>query len=155
MKTVIRKLYIILFLLVVALNLFAQTSYFGLEYIENKGQWDKQVTFKSNLNGGAIFLRKTGFTILQHNQQDLTAISESIHGHGLRGEKANATSNTANSSASARLATTTPGSENGGGGTPPSTVITSLRSHAYSLDFEGSNQNPVIIPEKAQDTYNN
>jgi hypothetical protein len=62
MKTVIRKLYIILFLLVVALNLFAQTSYFGLEYIENKGQWDKQVTFKSNLNGGAIFLRKTGFT---------------------------------------------------------------------------------------------
>src|SRR6478735_5332454 len=99
MKTVIRKIYIILFLLVVALNLFAQTSYFGLEYIENKGQWDKQVTFKSNLNGGAIFLRKTGFTILQHNQKDLTAISESTHGHGSIGEKAaKKASNTANSS---------------------------------------------------------
>src|SRR6478735_6276435 len=152
MKTVIRKIYIILFLLVVALNLFAQTSYFGLEYIENKGQWDKQVTFKSNLNGGAIFLRKTGFTILQHNQSDLTAISEMSHGHGSITQKAASASNTANvSSAAARYPT--PGNENGAGGAPPAS-ITKLRSHAYSLDFEGSNENPIIIPEKAQEAYN-
>ncbi len=61
-------------------------------------------------------------------------------------------SNKANSSASAKFPS--PGSENGGGAPPPA-GITTLRSHAYSLDFEGSNPNPLIIPEKAQSTYNN
>ena len=57
-------------------KVFAQT-----EFIENKGQWDKQVKFMSNAGNGAFFLQKTGFTVLQHNSSDLEKLINKIHGH--------------------------------------------------------------------------
>lgn len=48
---------------------FSQT-----EFIENKGQWDKQVKFMTNAGNGAFFLQNKGFTILQHNPGDLEKV---------------------------------------------------------------------------------
>ena len=56
-------------------GLFAQT-----EFIENKGQWDKQVKFMSYAGNGAFFLRANGFTVLQHNKDDVERI---VHKHHL------------------------------------------------------------------------
>jgi gliding motility-associated-like protein len=61
-----------------ALLLRAQ-DFSNIEFIENKGQWDKQVKYKGDVNAGAIFIRQGGFTILQHNPQDLQTIQRMLH----------------------------------------------------------------------------
>ena len=55
-------------------NVFCQT-----EFIENKGQWDKQVKFMSNAGNGAFFLQNKGFTVLQHNGDDLERLNHKNH----------------------------------------------------------------------------
>ena len=52
-----------------------------LTFIENKGQWDNSVKFKINMQAGAVFLEKNGFTVVVHNPQDLQRFSEQVHGH--------------------------------------------------------------------------
>jgi hypothetical protein len=54
-------------------------DYNNIEFIENKGQWDNRVKFKGEVNAGAVFVRSTGFTILQHNQQDYAALESMNH----------------------------------------------------------------------------
>lgn len=56
-------------------------NYSNIEFIENKGQWNKNVTFKGELNNGAIFLEKDGYTVLQHNDKDLNNITSFYHAH--------------------------------------------------------------------------
>jgi gliding motility-associated-like protein len=77
------KRYIILATLAAtsSLTLFAQ-HYGNLEFIENKGQWDSRAKFMGAVNGGAFFIRNSGFTVLQHNPDDLTAIYAMMHHHG-------------------------------------------------------------------------
>lgn len=59
---------------------FAQ-NYSNIEFIENKGQWDKNVKYKGDLSNGALFLEKDGYTVLQHNADDLKNISDFYHAH--------------------------------------------------------------------------
>jgi gliding motility-associated-like protein len=58
---------------------FANKAVSQIEFIENKGQWNSQVKFMSNAGNGAIFLQKRGFTILQHNQQELEQVIGKLH----------------------------------------------------------------------------
>lgn len=74
----IRYRYITLFLLILSSVVKAQ----NIEFIENKGQWDSHVKFQSEVPGGSFFIRKGGFTVLQHNKDDLKQAQEIIHGHG-------------------------------------------------------------------------
>ena len=74
----IRFHYITLFILILSIAVKAQ----NIEFIENKGQWDDHVKFRSEVPGGSFFIRKGGFTILQHNKEDITQVQEYIHGHG-------------------------------------------------------------------------
>ena len=74
----IRYQYITLFLLILSIAVKAQ----NIEFIENKGQWDKHVKFRSEVPAGSFFIRNGGFTVLQHNKEDLKQVQESIHGHG-------------------------------------------------------------------------
>ncbi len=111
-------------LIFLATNLYAQNY---LEFVENKGQWDKNIAFKGNLNTGAIALKPDGgYRMLQQNAEDLQAIHEYYHAtskkeieKNLRREKLD------------------------------------LRSHVYEVSFLNANPNPLIISEKPQDTYNN
>ena len=47
------------------------------EFVENNGQWEKEITFKGLLPAGNFYLQKNGFTVVQHNVADL----EQLHGH--------------------------------------------------------------------------
>ena len=51
-----------------------------LEFIENKGQWENQIHFKSELNNGALFLEKGCFTFNFVDNEDL-AHSHAHDGH--------------------------------------------------------------------------
>lgn len=78
-RILILKRYI-LFNLFLILCLFSYAQNYGnIEFIENKGQWDSQVAFKGNVSGGAFFIRKNGFTVLQHNQDDLLKVFTMLH----------------------------------------------------------------------------
>jgi gliding motility-associated-like protein len=72
----IKSLSLLILSALAAGNAFSQT-----EFIENKGQWDKQVKFMSNAGNGAFFLQKNGFTVLQHNTHDLENFIAKMHGH--------------------------------------------------------------------------
>ena len=74
----IRYHYITLLLLILSTAVKAQ----NIEFIENKGQWDNHVKFKSEVPAGSFFIRNGGFTVVQHNEQDLKQVQESIHAHG-------------------------------------------------------------------------
>jgi len=74
----IRYRYITLVLLILSTVVKAQ----NIEFIENKGQWDSHVKFTSEVPAGSFFIRNGGFTVLQHNEEDLKQVKESIHGHG-------------------------------------------------------------------------
>lgn len=102
-------------------------DYNNIEFIENKGQWDDQVKFKGEVYAGAVFVRSTGFTILQHNQQDFAALIDYSHGH--------------NKMAAASL-TRADGTK-------------TIRSHAYNVDFIGASPGMQVIPDKVIPAYNN
>jgi hypothetical protein len=63
----VKKSLIVAALLMNAVLQLAAQGPATFEFVENKGQWDKQVTFK----GGNFFLQKNGFTVVQHNTTDL------------------------------------------------------------------------------------
>lgn len=69
--------YITLLFLILSTAVKAQ----NIEFIENKGQWDSRVKFRSEVPAGSFFIRNGGFTVLQHNAEDLKSIFENSHGH--------------------------------------------------------------------------
>ncbi|CAN5357622.1 hypothetical protein BH09BAC2_BH09BAC2_21670 [soil metagenome] len=69
------------FLFIVSAICFAQKSFAQIEFIENKGQWKKEVAFMSNAGNGAFFLQKKGFTIVQYDAADMARLQEKVHGH--------------------------------------------------------------------------
>ena len=77
----------------------------------------------TNAGNGAFFLQNKGFTVLQHDAEDIESI---MHKHGKGREKI--------SNALAQL---------------------KLRSHAYTVQFAGANENPEIIPDKPSPSVNN
>ena len=118
-----RFIHVLLFILPVA-SLKAQSG--NIWFIENKGQWDKKVKFQGDVQAGSFYVREGGgFTVLQHNTDDLTELQSIIHARTKSGE--------------ARQ-TRKP---------------FSLRSHAFHVDFIGSNAQAEIVPDKPLDTYNN
>ncbi|MEO6000145.1 MAG: PKD domain-containing protein [Chitinophagaceae bacterium] len=128
-----------LFCILVTCKLIAQTDASALEFIENKGQWENSIRFKGVLSNGAFFLRKNGFTVVQHNPDDLARLSESVHGKPASSE------NTAIFEKQAKADASKPAGQD----------RNILRSHAYEVDFVGANENPEIIADKLQPGYNN
>ncbi len=112
----------------------AQTVYSNLEFIENKGQWDKEVILKGELNNGAFFLQKKGFTVLLHNAAELQRLRQ----------------NHMVDSVATNDAKTTLADRN-----KLSARTNVLHSHNYSVTFVGANDNAEIVPDKPLPTYNN
>ena len=116
---------ILFFQFLFALNFSIAQNY--LEFIENKGQWDKNIAFKGALNTGAIALKPDGgYRMLQHNISDLQNIHEYYHATSKKEIEINLRRQKLD-----------------------------LRSHVYEVSFLNANPNPQIISEKPQDTYNN
>jgi gliding motility-associated-like protein len=104
-------------------------QYGNIEFIENKGQWDKRVKFRGNVPSGSFFVRSSGFTVLQHNPDDLKQVLDRLHGHGY-----------------------------GSGGQLRSIDDQDklvLHSHAYDVDFVDASTNTELVPDKPLDSYNN
>lgn len=119
----IRYHYIALILLFLSTQLRAQIG--NIEFIENKGQWDNRVKFRSEVPSGSFFVRSGGFTVLQHNEQELKQLMEIAKGHRPEGKAHQRRS--------------------------PFT----LHSHAYAVDFVGSLAKAEMVPDKALSYYNN
>ncbi len=51
-----------------------------MEFIENKGQWNKQVHYRSDFSSGSFFLENNGFTVLLNSPWDLQKMGEYMHG---------------------------------------------------------------------------
>ena len=113
-------------LLAIALIGSAQ-DYSNIEFIENKGQWDKQVLYKADVQAGAVFIRNNGFTILQHDPETWTYLQR----HDKSIDPAPATIKRA---------------ANGN-------II--LKSHSWNVDFVGASPQMKIVPDKKIVTYNN
>ena len=58
--------FVILFLAV----LIAGQVHAQVQFIENKGQWDKRIKYRSNAGDGTFFLGEKGYTITQHDPDD-------------------------------------------------------------------------------------
>lgn len=105
-------------------------NYSNIEFVENKGQWDDRVKFQGKTGGGAIFVRSTGFTIVQHNPQDFANLSNRLHEQGLIGGSAEHSAK-------------------------PGENDLVLRSHAWNVDFVGASPNMQVMPDKPVQSYHN
>ncbi|MBC7889129.1 MAG: PKD domain-containing protein [Ferruginibacter sp.] len=104
-----------------------------LQFIENKGQWDDKVNFKADIPTGAFFIEQKGFTVLQHNTEDLDKLAALSHNHSPSASSLNNIAKT----------------------TLPSNKNVTLRSHAYKVSFLNATKGVTISPDKALPTYNN
>jgi len=99
-----------------------------LQFVENKGQWDKAVKFKTDFKGGALFLQSSGYKVLLHNQDDLKRIADYLGSHMDSAERKNFRADLRS-------------------------LV--LHSHAYEINFLGADTNATAVPDKALSTYNN
>jgi gliding motility-associated-like protein len=74
-STIIFRFLFLIFTFLLGTNAFAQ-----MEFVQNKGQWDKRVQFKGDFSTGAFFLENKGFTVLMYNPEDLLKRNKFLHG---------------------------------------------------------------------------
>ena len=138
---------IILLLTISALETIAQGGPSTFEFVENKGQWDSKIKFKGELPAGEFYLHNNGFTVVQHNTDDLRRFFQRQHGEA--GDNNTTPANTRKEKNGKGIPGKTPGDD---AGTYPSYNI---RSHAYQVQFVGAATSTDIIPDKAISSYNN
>ncbi len=63
-------------LLAVTNSVLAQAN---IEFVENKGQWEKQVLYKGNVSNGDFYIRNGGVTMVQYNPVDLANVLQLMH----------------------------------------------------------------------------
>jgi hypothetical protein len=124
-------------------RLSAQTGPSTFEFVENKGQWNSSVKYKGELGSGSFYIQNKGFTVALHHPDDLDMFMGS-HTHE------DASSNKKNKKIDY--------SKDISGRVTDKSIARNrgkLRSHAYTVEFTGANENPVIVPEKPIPSYNN
>jgi len=129
--------YILFFLLSYFSLKSAHAQYTNIEFVENKGQWDNKVQFKGDVGNGAFFVQRQGFTVHLQNPDDMRRVSEMAHSR-LNYQKS--------------FAGVHDGQPNVH--TPNQGPIV-VHSHAYRVDFVGSNPNAMAKPDKPLPGYNN
>jgi gliding motility-associated-like protein len=133
-----RRVYLSIIHLVFFLIAFAFASegqsYYSLDFVENKGQWDGNFKYRAEVGNGAFFIDSKGYTVLQHHQDDFKKLYEKLHGHSSGESHAN-----------------DPKHEN------PHREFDqlALRSHALKVVFVGGANNAKANPEKQREGYDN
>jgi gliding motility-associated-like protein len=114
-----------------------------LEFVENKGQWDKQIQFKGDLTTGSFALTASGgYRLLLYNPADLVKL-RIHHDHSV---PTGGGSNAKQIQSISTNSKTTPA---------VNTAATNLRGHVYEVSFLNANPHPVGVPDKPLKTYNN
>jgi gliding motility-associated-like protein len=136
-QEVLKRL-IFLFTIIFISNLAIAQKY--LDFVENKGQWDESIKYKSEIAGGTIFLKSTGYRVMQYNVDDYHQLSELLHSHNKKDDHS--------------IIESADGSKKK---IPMGDVGAELniRSHSYEVKFLNANSNPTIVPDKALASYNN
>ena len=131
-------------------------KYAPLNFIENKGQWDQNVIYKTNLDGASVFLRKTSFTFLLLNKQDAYALEEAAHGHASN-QQHDSIVPRSRKGADASVLPSHPNPGEGGEPSPPRPGgrLPEVRGHAYNVNFLNTAAGVQIVPEKEQEGYAN
>ncbi|MBA4198381.1 MAG: hypothetical protein C0459_12595 [Chitinophaga sp.] len=106
--------------------LFAQ-SY--IEFVENKGQWDKNISFKGEMTNGAFALKPDGGYRMLLYDANSTAFISSHSTKFLSSEQQTNLSKTNDNS--------------------------TIKGHVYEVKLLNANPNPTTVAEKALKTYNN
>lgn len=120
------KPYLVIAMLIITVQAAKAQDYGNIEFVENKGQWDSRVKYRGLVDAGAVFIRPQGFTILQHNKQDLQQLDDLHSPHS--------------DEAVARIKAGGP-------------IV--VRSHSWNVDFIGASPNMQVVPDKVIKTYNN
>ena len=66
-------------LLTITTFFVAENTFSQIEFVENKGQWNSEVKFMSLAGSGSFYLQQNGFTVAQHNPDDMENIKERRH----------------------------------------------------------------------------
>lgn len=116
-------IFLLLFLTLWGIGAFCQGN---IEFVENKGQWDSRVSFMGQAGNGAFFIHRNGFTVLQHNAEDVEMLHELYHLRTFKGKKLSRD------------------------------LQLTLRSHAYRVSFVNANFKAIqVVPDKPLETYDN
>lgn len=119
-----------------------------IQFIENKGQWQQQVAFKGEMTAGSFILKPDGgFRVIQHNHNDLKALSQRFHN-----EKRDTV---VNGSIPGKMPMSFKGKITGPSVPSSDTSSLVIHSHAYEVTFLNANPHPMVIPDKSLATYNN
>jgi gliding motility-associated-like protein len=137
-----KSLVIATLLMLGSLRMAAQVGPF--EFIENKGQWDGRVKYMSEVPAGEFYIHTNGFTVAQHNPDELMRLFKSYHNHGQDDPKHPKTK-------TGKLDPNLPGN----GGQPGGLPVYTVHSHAYRVSFAGASNNARMAPERPLPTYNN
>lgn len=129
-----KNLIAVALLCLATLHLSAQSGSGSFEFVENKGQWEKDVKFKGEFASGAFFLTSRGFSVNMYSPEDLDRAHKNFHYGRNSGGKTDKNG-----------ITRPPRNEENPASQDPMIV----RGHTYIVEFEGANPNPQIIPEKA------
>lgn len=121
-----KKIFILTVLFFAAILQTLSAQY--LQFVENKGQWDTSVRYKTDFKGGALILRPSGYRVVLHDKEDMKQIAAWFSAH---------TDSTKNKKTANKL----------------SKFI--LHSHAYEIDFLNANSNAAAEPDKPLGIYNN
>ena len=68
-------------LAITACFLYSALSSQNLVFVENKGQWNTRVKFKTVIGAGAVFLQENGYRVLLNNPEEVTSISNYLSAH--------------------------------------------------------------------------
>ncbi len=118
-----RILAIIAFICYNITNIYSQEN---LEFIENKGQWHKDIKYKTDINKGALYLLESGYKITLFDTLSTTYKNTTEGNQENREQK--------------KIL-------------PSKNLV--FKAHTYDVIFENASKNSKIIPEKAViTTYN-
>ncbi|MEP6673667.1 MAG: PKD domain-containing protein [Ferruginibacter sp.] len=125
---------IVLSLFIISVLFVASPSFAQMQFIQNKGQWDKAVQYKGDISAGAFFLENKGFSVLLNNNDDLNTLSETFHGH-------KQTTGVSPNTKAVPVVNAMP--------------VVTVHSHLYRVKFLNASDAINIQPDKVQQTYNN
>ena len=111
---------------------YASAQYF--QFVENKGQWDSTIKFKTDFKGGLLNLTPSGYRVVLHDQTELKELAEFYSGH--QTEQADT-------------------GKNGQAVKAKTLRQLKLHSHAYEIAFLNANENAVAVPDKPTQLVNN
>lgn len=121
--------YILALFTVIIAALITQTSNAQyLQFVENKGQWDKSIKFKTDFKGGALYLKPSGYRVKLHDKDAMKLFADYFGGHLDSVERKKIVKGLR------KLV---------------------MRSHAYEISFLNADSNAIAIPDKPLSLVNN